>query len=1340
MSESDALAGLIKTILNSLASENVGTTTGSATATAATTTTTATPTVIASIPATAAAAPAPPPAAPPAAPPAVAATTPTVIASIPAPPTAAPAPAAPAPAAPPVHTTATTAHVPTAAPVHIPAASPPANRLRTASSSSSSSSSTTPQKAADPSKFTIKPSTPINPDSGHGTIKLSIPAKPLPQPQQSSPPPPPPSIEDDEPDNVAAAASKTINDKAPKNKSGSIKASVSEKLLSEEEKRQIALSEAASLAEFEQSNDDDVKNYGLVNVEGDGNCFYYALYQALHEEGLFSNINTSLITFNTEKEFVHEMRKKVSENEVVVRGFRETIKDLCDPKIDPATKTIKLNQFSHEHQVVINKFLAHLHTLHLDTVVDPEQIKKAKRNLKMELLKASATDKVYVSEIEVLTVKDLLRENGVILTIHVAKENPVELNNPNQIFLYTNDNHYKWYSKELVSIAADENKRLHEYNSGLKKAVEDAQKKSSAKPFKYDEDDASSLNLQGENRGFFSFFSVNNTHFDNNLEPQETDIIDAANNIVVADIIRNETGDTDIGLNTLQRDDKGKYGNCFYYTLYKELNEQSVLELIKNNLNIDTLTGSSFAISMRRLMFKNRNLHNKFREFIKKVCESEDDSDLDNYLSLEYKTLIKRFLNKQNCTNNQQELINGFITLSGTDNVYVSPIEVDAIKELLAPYVTLEITKNKEKQDFHDGSIPKVVLYVDRHHYKSYSKVLTKARSVAQGYLNHVSSKNSGQSDAAAAAAAAAAERARIEQERIEQERIEQERIEQEKNAAQAKRDADAAAAAAEKSKLEEKQANAERERKIELLQKAIQEQLDASKAAILAAAEKNVEKIRLATIAKEKADHDRETAEKEQHKAVAAAAAAAAAATKQQAKSEQKQREREETAQRNAETTAQRKLEFEKKKAEKAEKATAAAKRDQIRKETAAAIAEEKKKKSTHPSTQSNTKDGAQNKPPNLTLRFQSPPAQPPLPVTGEWKDPGIGSLSFYHSLYDALKHQNLLGIFCEKLRILNNNNRDYFTEELPKIMIKKNKRQYNKQTPIDQTKNTVLINAVVTPDISIVMKKDSDINNKSFEYIPNQVIIFRNNRNQYQWFSFNDAVPAPEPPVAAASSLLQDASFTGDVVPDEANITDPSDNDNEHSGWKRVNLPGISFYNCLHQALSSKELLDKFVELNQIAIEGDSTNKEVFTRATRLKIGLDPDSTIIQNGEEEKLISENAAGGGGIDITIIRDESRVDFENKNSKVILLDTGKKFSNGDKRYKWFSFNYQPPQLNTSILGRIGRMLGNLGGKKSKRNKIPKSKETRRNKKFKKLKKSNKPKKSIQPKKRKTKKH
>jgi hypothetical protein len=156
-------------------------------------------------------------------------------------------------------------------------------------------------------------------------------------------------------------------------------------------------------------------------ITGDGNCFYYAIFEALQDANLLNDVKLG----TTSQEFVTNLRKQLSET-IDFKAYLDHLGGL-----DNETKNVILEYLSKEFQTIINS----------DAQDKMEQLKKAVQN-----------PRTWASQLEVKETENVLASKNIRLdiktnnTLKIWPGRTYLYNfNPRRIVLINQNEHYTWY-------------------------------------------------------------------------------------------------------------------------------------------------------------------------------------------------------------------------------------------------------------------------------------------------------------------------------------------------------------------------------------------------------------------------------------------------------------------------------------------------------------------------------------------------------------------------------------------------------------------------------------------------------------------------------------------------------------------------------------------------------------------------------------------------------------------------------------------------------------------------------------------------------------------------------
>ena len=168
------------------------------------------------------------------------------------------------------------------------------------------------------------------------------------------------------------------------------------------------------------SNNEEQYTPELNNVGGDGNCFFYALYQALQNSNLLTKIPTinKDINIDNEQNFSNTFRKYLSTEPNYVVALNQIVDGVCD-------NTMGIDNFYQPGQgntgysdIMYNTFVD-------KTTNTLKNIDCAKKDKIVDALqKGIATNKEYVGNLEVGIVEEILKRDAGI-TVYIITKKPI---------------------------------------------------------------------------------------------------------------------------------------------------------------------------------------------------------------------------------------------------------------------------------------------------------------------------------------------------------------------------------------------------------------------------------------------------------------------------------------------------------------------------------------------------------------------------------------------------------------------------------------------------------------------------------------------------------------------------------------------------------------------------------------------------------------------------------------------------------------------------------------------------------------------------------------------------
>ena len=207
-------------------------------------------------------------------------------------------------------------------------------------------------------------------------------------------------------------------------------------LSSEEEARSIATSENIADKPRNGENARPLPARALkalaVEAGGRGNCFFYSLHAALDNKGLLNNV-CAVLGLSIEKEaFNTGFRNLLSLSPELRDQYSTVISNLCEQIVNGFSINASLRDIPDQHAKILRK-------------LDLTNCFPIQQTLLDELLDATSTSGVYVGEVEVKIVAEILRTIcNVYLDIKsrlLARVVPYD----NRVVLYNiNSGHYQW--------------------------------------------------------------------------------------------------------------------------------------------------------------------------------------------------------------------------------------------------------------------------------------------------------------------------------------------------------------------------------------------------------------------------------------------------------------------------------------------------------------------------------------------------------------------------------------------------------------------------------------------------------------------------------------------------------------------------------------------------------------------------------------------------------------------------------------------------------------------------------------------------------------------------------
>ena len=238
-----------------------------------------------------------------------------------------------------------------------------------------------------------------------------------------------------------------------------------------------------------------MSNFKLIKVPGDGNCFFYALYQALKNKNLLHSFVTEYLSnynISNEKNFADKLRIYLSTNNEFSNHYKSLIDAYCSLREQTINELILLNNIPPENK--INFIQTNEHTIQgaVSTILGgfPFQVQSIitgkigghnssdyqtncnNDNLKQDVLKdilnTLKEKEFWAAELEVKFIEKLLKKININLAVVYSTENEnidTLVSEPKTIVLINDTEiHYSWLKPTNIDSKSPESVKKFLYD------------------------------------------------------------------------------------------------------------------------------------------------------------------------------------------------------------------------------------------------------------------------------------------------------------------------------------------------------------------------------------------------------------------------------------------------------------------------------------------------------------------------------------------------------------------------------------------------------------------------------------------------------------------------------------------------------------------------------------------------------------------------------------------------------------------------------------------------------------------------------------------------------------